>query len=141
MKARLQAFAPGLPFDLELHGEDLRWPLEAQPFAAFRALPEGLDATAIRSARAIAGVAPPPASAPQYRLDKLALSLSGSLAAYQARLDLAGQGQGLPPVTLGVRGARATCRRSTGSRSRSPATAVNCAARVACAGRRCSPPI
>ncbi len=104
LKARLQAFAPGLPFDLELHGEDLRWPLEAQPFAAFRALPEGLDATAIRSARAIAGVAPPPASAPQYRLDKLALSLSGSLAAYQARLDLAGQGQGLPPVTLGVRG-------------------------------------
>ncbi|WFF42917.1 translocation/assembly module TamB [Salinicola endophyticus] len=104
LKARLQAFAPGLPFDLELHGEDLRWPLAAQPFAAFRALPGGLDATVIRSARAIAGVAPPPASTPQYRLDKLALSLSGSLAAYQARLDLAGQGQGLPPVTLGVRG-------------------------------------
>ncbi|WP_240613869.1 translocation/assembly module TamB domain-containing protein [Salinicola acroporae] len=101
---RLQAFAPGLPFSVDVNAGRLRWPLAARPFAPLTDVEGGLDEVAILSARELHGIKEieqPPA---QYQLDHLTLAVEGRLDDYRASVDLAGQGQGLPPVTLSVAG-------------------------------------
>ncbi|WP_245392136.1 autotransporter assembly complex protein TamB [Salinicola halophyticus] len=108
--ARVQAFEPGLPFSLHVETGQLRWPLATSPFASLPDSGEGLDVaatidpTAIEAARAVRGVAAADSAPPQYQLDHLTLDVDGTLENYRAAVDLAGQGQGLPPVALTVAG-------------------------------------
>ncbi|WP_239023756.1 translocation/assembly module TamB domain-containing protein [Salinicola corii] len=102
--AKLQAFEPGLPFSVNVNAERLRWPLVSRPFAPLTDLDGGVDEVAIlgaRELRGIQGTEQPPA---QYQLDHLALDVEGRLDDYRASVDLAGQGEGLPPVTLTAAG-------------------------------------
>lgn len=102
--ARLQAFEPGLPFSVNVNADRLRWPFASRPFERFTDLDEGIDEAAIVAARSLHGAAAVDQTPPQYQLDHLALTVDGSLESYRANVDLAGQGQGLPPVTLKVTG-------------------------------------
>ncbi|OLO05497.1 translocation/assembly module TamB domain-containing protein [Salinicola socius] len=106
--ARVQAFEPGVPFSLHVDTGRLRWPLATRPFAPFTDLDGGIDENAILAARELRGPAPvgraPSEPAIQYQLDHLGLDVDGTLRNYRAAIDLAGQGEGLPPVTLTLAG-------------------------------------
>ncbi|WP_239495225.1 translocation/assembly module TamB domain-containing protein [Salinicola halophilus] len=97
--ASLQAFEPGVPFALDAELGEWRWPLPQQSAAVLLG-ESALDATSIQSARAIQNVP----SVADYRLDRLRLDAEGTLGAYQTTLEVAAQGDQLPPVELAVDG-------------------------------------
>ncbi|WP_239496093.1 translocation/assembly module TamB domain-containing protein [Salinicola peritrichatus] len=104
IRANVQAFEPGVPFELHVNADDLRWPLANRPFAPFSDLQGGIDESAILAARALRGVPASEQTPARYRLEHLALDVDGSLEGYRANIDAAGQGAGLPPVTLALAG-------------------------------------
>jgi len=104
VEARVQAFEAKVPFSLHVKADQLRWPFAQRPFTAFTDLDQGIDEAAILSARELRDIAAIEQAAPQYRLDHLAMDVEGNLERYRAAVDLAGQGQGLPPVTLNLAG-------------------------------------